>query len=392
MRLHRLLALVAFSMLAGCAIIASKGDYRDYRQVRAAEGDDRERALAMARYVTEHPEGRWAPEINEQRRQAEPVIYEATKSTHEGLAFYLEAYPDGTYVEQARQRLAALQTVQSRRQDETEAQRDVEREQRDAIAEQRRTWASRAVGFWTKTLVGISNWGSPIPQVAGANAEFNEAFGQEPRPRCSRSECIKFYALDFGIPVPGRTRVERRMEMMLRLRMDEGNLVRVEMLMPGRGFSRWYELENREFIEDFDPDMRQTAINWAVEKILPFIREVRPELTGIDWVMEPIDPPTVSAPNQAGEGAAGAEGEGAEGEGAEGEGAEGEEPMSFVIPIAIQAIETGHLRAVIFAAPDEDEGPAYDGFFIEHIVTPATAPEPEPEPPPRRRPRPRKRG
>jgi hypothetical protein len=128
-------------------------------------------------------------------------------------------------------------------------------------------------------------------------------------------------------------------------------------------------------------------------------------VTSVDVVPEPIDPPTIRAPNQPDEGASMAPGdtEATEGEGggagtppAEGgeappaEGGEtppaegGEsEPASFVLPLAIQGYQARGLRIVVFAAADEDEGAAYDGLFIE-FAPPETE---RGQPPARRRPR-----
>lgn len=402
----RVLALLvlAGTVLSGCALFAAKGDYRDYRAIRLAD-DDQDRAIRMAEYVEAHPEGSWAAEVRAERAEAEPSIFEATKSTRDGLAFYLRAYPNGTYSAQAQQRLAALSAVQGRRDDEASTAADVRQDQRDAAAELRRSWGTRAVGFWTRILVGVDNWGSPIAQVAGSNADFSAAFGQQPRPRCSVSECIKFYQLDYAIPIPGRTREERTIRMLLRLRMQDGNLVRAEMLMPNRGFSRWYELENRTLIFDADPEARNQAVEWALQRIVPIIREAAPGAHGVDVVAEPIDPPTVLAPNQPDPGASAVDGEVVEAEGsgdspaegaapAEGETpaegaapAEGETPAEapaapteapaesaapaeLVLPVALQGLETDTLRFVVFSAADDDEGPAYDGFFIEHLSAP----------------------
>ncbi|MCF6283178.1 MAG: hypothetical protein L3J28_13410, partial [Candidatus Polarisedimenticolaceae bacterium] len=226
-----------------------------------------------------------------------------------------------------------------------------------------------------------------------ANPEFSEAFGREPRPVCSAEECIKFYRMDFGIPVPGRTRVERSLQILLRLRMHEGNLQRAEILMPDRGFSRWYELAHEQVVVDGDPEARQVAIEWARQQVIPVIRAASPQARGVDVVPEPIDPPRVQLTPPAQVEAA--EGEAAEvpadpeagatsdpEAGAETEasappdpeaGAEAVVPEGMmVLPVALQGLSTESLRFVIFAASDDDEGPAYDGLFIEQLTpTPA---------------------
>ncbi|MEM9189199.1 MAG: hypothetical protein AAGF12_08490 [Myxococcota bacterium] len=418
----RVAVLVVASVFAsGCALFASKSEYADYRNVRIAE-DERSKVVAMARYLGSHPNGTWAQEVQAERAAIEPRVWENSRGSREGLEFYLEAFPDGPHAEEARPRLAALQSVEGNREEEAEKARQVERDRREVLLERRRTWMTRASQFWTRTMIGIRNWDSPIAEVAGANPSFSRAFGNNPRPRCSREECIKFYRADYGIPVPGSTRIERSLEMFLRLRMVEGKVRRAELLLPNKGFSRWYEQENRTPVIDEDPTQRQEAISWALERIVPAIREVAPNAASVDVVPEPIDPPTVRAPNQADEGASLAPGdapveeleeeeegeeaatpeapEGDEGEGegsgldalmqqvvGEEEGGEettpepveaAPEPEAMVLPIALQGFTAGSTRIVIFAAGDDDYGSAYDGLFIEYV-------EPEPEEPVRRR-------
>ncbi|MEM9067783.1 MAG: hypothetical protein AAGE52_04730 [Myxococcota bacterium] len=373
LRTKRLMVLIIAS--AGCAVFAGKGDYRDYREVERAE-DDRDRQVAMYDYLDRHPDGRWSDDVRAERERQEPGLFEASKSTQGGLQYYLRIYPEGQFAPQARQRLAALESVQGSRRAGENAAREVRQERRTEALEQRRLWGSKAINYWNRILLGVNNWGEPIANVARANEEFNRAFGANPRPRCSTSECIKFYQLDFAIPVPGRTRIDRSLRLLLRLRLEDGKLTRAEMLLPNRGFSRWYELEEQQFIEDADPEQRQHAIDWALQKIIPTIRGIVPTAQGIDVVPEPIDPPTVRAPNQPDPGASAIPGEAPTEEAPAPapsapeteEVAAPEETGELVLPLALQGLRTDALRVVVFAAADDDEGPAYDGFFLERLT------------------------
>lgn len=341
----RFLPLIA---ALGCATVAGRDDYADYREVRLAEAED-ERREAIAEYLAEHPDGAWSGELRAEHEAAEREVYESSKSDVEGLRYYLRVYPEGQYAEQAEARLAALEAVQSNRNREAEVDREIHRERREQSLEERRQWASDAISFWTRILLGVSEWGKPIGEVAAAHEEFDDAFRADPPPRCSESECIKYYELDFAVPVPGQTRIERQIRLVLRLRFDGDNreLVRAEMLMPDRGFSRWYELQNTEFLETADPEQRQHSIDWALERLIPWVREQAPQAQAVDVVPEPIDPPTVGAMGQALDTEAG----------------EGE----LVLPLALQGLRTEGLEIVVFAAADDDTGPAYDGFFIRRV-------------------------
>jgi hypothetical protein len=316
----------------------------------------------------------------------------------------MRVYPDGQHVEQARPRLAALQTVSTRREVEEEHQQELAAEQREQAAEARRTWVTRAVQFWTHALLGIRNYGSTIQRVAGANPDFNSAFGQPPAPSCTQDYCIKHYGQLYHIPVPGATRIDRHIDVYLRLQLERGHVERAELVLPNKGFSRWYEMENRTVVTDEDPEQRATALNWALDRIQPVIQQIAPDAQRIDFIPEPIDalqihgessntdqapaspdeavaaPPAGTAP------AATPAAQKQDGESiddllneAVGGGEEQPQPQpqpqvapaepteTLVLPVGLMAWQVRNLRVVVFAAAAEDYEQGYDGIFIERI-------------------------
>jgi hypothetical protein len=269
-------SFIAFAVLiSGCAAFASKSDYRDYRAVRLA-ADDEQRLVAMQRYVDAHPDGQWHDALQAERQRREREIFEAHKSDRAGLELYLAAFPDGTFADQARSRLSAIAVIEQRKRDEAAraAQLQEQRKQRDA--ELSRTWLTRFLGYWAKTLIAIDNWGAPIEQVAQHNPEFSRAFGRPPRPRCTSDECVKYYESSYAVPVPGGTRIEREVRLLLRLRLASGRLTRAELLIPQRGFSRWAEIEERQPIVDGDVEARQRALDFALGRLMPLLDELAP--------------------------------------------------------------------------------------------------------------------
>lgn len=281
MRLCRLPALLAIIGLAGCTAFAGKADYADYRVVRMAH-DERERLLAMQRYVQRHPDGRFYQELQTERARRESAVFESGKSDYRGLEFYLEAYPDGRFAGQARSRLQAMKQVERKRARESNRAKSFRVERRRQEAGLRRTWIRRFADWWIRTLLTIKEWGAPLPDIARANPGFSRAFGSQPRPRCSPVECVKSYHNLFAVPIPGGTRVEREVRLHLRLRMREGKLERAEVLLPDRGFSRWYELENRSLIVDEDSEDRMRAVEWAFDTLKGL-------LPGVDGGFESTD-------------------------------------------------------------------------------------------------------
>jgi hypothetical protein len=274
--------LVLAAALSGCAAFAGRGDYLDYRDVRLAK-DEPSRFIAMQRYVSRHPDGRWYGSIQHARAQNDRALFERGKSTRAGLELYLAAYPDGTYADQARSRLSAVAAIEQRKRAEDARAAELVQARKQREAELSRTWVSRFFGYWIKTLVALEGWGQPIDQVARNNADFSRAFGRPPRPRCTADECVKYYESSYAVPVPGGTRLERSVRMVLRLRMDRGKVVRAEVLLPERGFSRWREIEERKPVVDADPESRQQAVEWAVGQVLHALDGVahdRTELSG----------------------------------------------------------------------------------------------------------------
>ncbi len=407
--MRRYLLALGILVTAGCSIVATHEEYALYRSTRLAQNDD-ERLIAMAAYAEHYPNGMWAADIAREREAREQGVWLSGNSTQAGLEHYLSAYPDGTYAEQAHARLAAVTHVEEHREVEVQHVEEVQRVDAAAQAEQRRQWVTQATTFWARTLLSIHNYGQTIAQVARANPEFSTAFGQAPAPMCTPTHCLKHYHAHYAIPVPGATRIEREMQMFLRIRLDGGRVERVEVLLPNMGFSRWYELENRTLVTDEDPEQRQQAMNWALERLLPVIGAAAPGAHTIDVVPEPIEAITASEsaasetpeeadteiPDQesgAPPAEASADGSAPPSEGAAAEGGdasleellaaaagvdatEGTEEQTvevapedtgetMVLPVGLYAIQLRNVRLVVFAAGEGDYGEGFDGFYVE---------------------------
>lgn len=109
-----LLWTITLFLLVGCApFLASNEDYASYRATRTASNLD-ERMRAVRVYLDEHPRGAFASEVTSFYERAEPLYYEARKSTIPGLRAYLEALPNGPHAEEAQARLSALIRRESR--------------------------------------------------------------------------------------------------------------------------------------------------------------------------------------------------------------------------------------------------------------------------------------
>ena len=286
----RVFVLVAVAFSAACTSFADKADYADYRVIRLARVEE-QRLLAMTRYAQKHPDGQWYNETQAERRALEARVFEEKKSTRAGLEYYLRAYPDGVYVSQARARLSAMNQVKQRRVQERERAEKTLQDKRSREVRLRRTWVTRFFDYWTRVFLSIGNWGDSMDEIARGNPEFSRSFGSSPRPVCTPEQCIKQYRGQFAIPVPSGTRFERSIEINLRLWIKQGRLQGAEILLPNRGFSRWFELENGLLVVDEEPALRQKVIRWSLAKLEPLIKGLVSELEPLEGHnMDPIRP------------------------------------------------------------------------------------------------------
>ena len=337
-------------LASACAAFVPRAEYRDYRAVRLAENDETElRAIGV--YLDAHPEGQWAGDLRAKRAEMEQGYFELAKESGEGLRAYLDIFPEGRFAAEAERRLSAMSNVSDARNSEDAERRARVEGVREEMQEARRQWAAQATEFWSRVLLSVNGWDRPMAEVVADNPAFDDAFRAAPRPRCSSSECVKFYTLDYAIAVPGQTRLERRMRIMLRLRFSEAQvetpakLVGAELLMPNRGFTRWYELETGTPVLDLDPESRSATLEWAVERLVPMLRRHLPNAVGIDVIADPID--VIAVLENEGD-----------------EAAPATDPASLSLPVTLQGLRDGDREIVVFAASEDDEGPAYDGFYV----------------------------
>lgn len=282
--------------LGACSAFVPRSDQASARDVLATENET-EQILAMRAYLQTFPGGAYAEEFERAIASREPAYFEARRGSREGLFEYQEVYPNGRFSDEIEERLIALERVEESRAGEEQSRTGAYEAVRESAAEARRLWGARAIAYWTRVLLSVDRWGEPMSSVVASNDDFNEAFASEPRPECSEKECVKRYSMDFFIPVPGRTQMSARLEIQLRLWLDNTRLVGADILLPRRGFSRWYELENREPVADFDPESRELVVSWATERIAANVARGRPNAEALlSDVLEQVDfEPSVQA-------------------------------------------------------------------------------------------------
>lgn len=283
------LALAVTLGVASCATVASPAEYGRYRNVRLST-DETERLIQSRAYLQAYPSGFWAPELQGLLADSEVRFYEARAQDRAGLATYLRLYPEGTFAEQARARMAALHVVEQRAAGQAAARAAEDQAEQVRLDALRRGWLRRFSGAWLRMFGTLQGWGQPIATVAQRNPEFSESFGRPPRPRCTQDECVKYYTARYAIAVSGGTRLERTAQLIVRLTLKSGGLARAELILPGWGFSRWFELEKNQLVIDSDPDERNRAVDFALAGLRAMLSELG------DVQVEPVGDFEVPAP------------------------------------------------------------------------------------------------
>lgn len=324
-RLGVLALVVAALVTSGCQLGAAHGELATFRALRRETALHRRLALIDA-YTRSYPHGVWAADVEAVRETLEPETWRASSQawTIDGLEHYLSAYPDGAHAPEALTRLEALSAA-------------IERAPGEDPETTRRLWVGRAMEFWTRTLPRLAPLLRSLPAIAHGDPAFSDAFGADPAPDCSALECLKTYHSSFSVAGPSGP-VTREMEVVIRITLGtRGRVERIEVLLPRRGFSRWYELETNVFVDDASPTDRDLAITWARHQLRQsldalgsaarrgpiFTLGVVPLVTGSS-LAAPTAPPDV-----------------------------------------LESIGLPALHFGVFAASDADTGAAYDGFYIE---------------------------
>lgn len=349
--------------VGGCTAFAPRSDYADYRRVRLAD-TGYERLVEARRYLDAHPQGWWAARLRRWRTESEPVMYERARASRETLRLYLRAYPNGVHADAARARLRALSTLAEHRQRHRRVEQRAQRATRRRLEERRREWASRAVRYWLRTFLELEGGGGRLPDVARRNPAFDRAFGRNPRPRCSRTECVKGYRLDYTVAAPGGSPVARSFVLWIRLHVHGGRLRRADIVLPDRGFSRWLELHSGKRIRGTAVTARERAITWTLEQMVSWVHEAAPGAKRTNVSIARIAPPASPIPFAEGRRRSGDTGATQR----EPDEPKGTDARAAATPAQVEGLVGFRLESAVvgvFAAPGSSSGSGYDGVFVE---------------------------
>jgi PAS domain-containing protein len=255
----------------GCGVWSSPSDYSAYRAYRY-EAAGPERLAAGGRYLTQHADGRFAGEVRGVVLAQEEDFWADHRSSVDGLNEYLRAFPVGTHLDEARERLRVFEQARAQQEAERRVAAEAERvrretELREASARQR-LWMRTQFNRWVRLFGGLNGWGQGMGPIVQGNPDFGSAFENDP-PQCRAAHCRKNYNLDFYIPVPGRSAVPRRIGFTLDMvRVGTDRLVnQTQLLVHNRGLTAWWELENQQIADAESAEAREAAVRWTMDQL-----------------------------------------------------------------------------------------------------------------------------
>jgi hypothetical protein len=279
--------------LSGCAAFAGADELSLYRSIRY-EADPARRTHLGSEYVTRYPQGRFISSIGAEVSAAEEQFWEERRSTLDGLQAYIDAYPNGSHVGEARARIGVYEQERLAQRQAREARERAEREAREAARaaenERQRMYTRETMLYWLRATGAITGWGTTLGEIARANQEFANNFqNTSPAPVCRGGRCVKQHQLDFYVPVPGRAAQPRRLQFGFALTFTERRLNGFSFTFANQGLATWYERETQTAVLADNAATRDAANAWALANLkgvvamaFPNARETPESLRGED--------------------------------------------------------------------------------------------------------------
>lgn len=285
--------LLMAAATAGCAVFASKAEYRLVEQMRS-ETDPVLRAEALSRWESEHAgDGRMGDRVAKLSDAIDDDYW--TYLDNQGLEkrhaeAYLERFPEGGHAEAAQRRLDQLRYFAERDAARREAKRRAEEEERRRVEEENERQRARVrngLERWLRSALEVPRWGTTLPALLALDESLREQWTGEPAPVCVDDTCRRTIEANYFFARTGGTRIDRSLSLVFQIDMREGRVFQLTAYYTGRGFVDWLEMGSDQPIIDAteeDHEMARDAMIALVQGIvvtqLPTASEVEPEQEG----------------------------------------------------------------------------------------------------------------
>jgi len=259
----KMACLAAFAFVMSCGgglspIVASSGDYADYRAFRVAPNLG-ERLKAASCYLRCRSDGGFYDEVAKWFTEIEPLYFVALSNSPSGMQTYLNALPDGPHADEAAQRRDAMLSAARAEGGERLAERAREIELRLAKAAESRENVLTAYATWIGQLLDSDVWGKA---PGAAKPELASPWGAEPKPRCIAGRCTKLFSLSYELEVRGKAEPFVGI-LEVTLKMAKGKVTEAILSGPDL-FSRLAEAHEAEPVPDSE-DGRSRAIKYVMQ-------------------------------------------------------------------------------------------------------------------------------
>ena len=258
-----LLLLGAASSCASTARITGDfGEYRSYRQFRAATTVEA-RLGAAERYLRDYPRGDYREEVRAWYVPAEKRYFKLSWNTLPRLRAYLDAMPRGPHAEAAADRITELETRRefSERRERRVLGHAQDLESRFARAAQQRRGFVREFARLTELLGGTRSFGEPTSELAPALLHrFRE---RPPELHCEADLCQKIFPFDYAVP-EDKLLTARSLEVTLHIRLERGMVQELSLEGPEL-LTRVAEAISVRAVPAQNPQARAEALGQALE-------------------------------------------------------------------------------------------------------------------------------
>jgi len=253
-------ASLAAALGAGCQpLVASPAEYGAYRAVRVAPTVPEQLRAAWA-YLERYPTGAFHADVSRWFGRIEPIFYEASADSEQGMQSYLDALPRGPHAAAAAQRKEALTAETRSRAGEGLSKAAAVFEERLARAAQTREDVVSAYSSWLAQLTDFDGFGRPFEPLS---EPFASSWNADPKPVCARDVCSKVETFSYELEHEGNP-VTRVCTIEVAILRKKGTVVEARVHGPDL-FTRIFEAHSAKAVAPDDAAGRVAAVAGAIE-------------------------------------------------------------------------------------------------------------------------------
>jgi hypothetical protein len=217
-------------------MFVKKSEYCLFRQITETQDIVKLITLYDA-YVHAYPDGEYADELEKMRPEIEREIFVGAANERGILHRYVEVFPDGIFTQLAQEKIAQMDAMirfEAEKKAAWEAAKKAEIEALEKTRQHLIVAYNSAINDWIG-IAGLAPYGKDVETLAELSPRFKEIWSTEPMATCEMTYCTKHYIIDTWYTQEGGTRENRRLELVVKIVFDEGNIIGISLTFPNRG-------------------------------------------------------------------------------------------------------------------------------------------------------------